>query len=209
MTYKSEMIFANKVILYEGQTEHIALPIYFKKYFGCYPFEKGYSFVYVEGDSNYKAYLQICNALHIDWYIFSDGEPIVVDFLNKMMRGLTHNNQYDVLKDPRIVMIPNGLCYEEDLAYHGFAKDVSNVIDAKEKYPNFVARRIKSSSWDYFKQESRKYKPEYPDFEQCVAVQNKKHKTDYAEAVANEICKNHEANELPAPVLELFEKLEK
>lgn len=207
MTYKAEMIFANKVVLFEGQTEHIALPLFFEKYYGCLPFEKGYSFIYVEGDSNYKAYLQICNALHIDWYIFSDGEPIVIDFLNKMMRGLTHNENYDVNKDPRIILIPKGLCYEEYLAYYGFANEISKVIDYKEKRSNVVAQKIKSSSWRDFKLESHKYKSEYPDFEQCCAVINKKHKTEYAEPIAREICKNHEPNDLPKPVVDLLEKL--
>lgn len=208
MTYKAEMIFANKVVLFEGQTEHIALPIFFKKYYDYFPYEKGYSFVYVEGDSNYKAYLQICNALHIDWYIFSDGEPVVIDFLNRMMRGLTHDPDYDVYKDKRIVLIPDGLCYEEYLAYFGFAKDVSNVIDFKEKRHNVIDKKIHSSGWDAFKAESKKYKPQYPDFEQCVAVTNKKHKIDYAESVAREICKNHEKDDLPKPVIELFKKLD-
>lgn len=207
MTYKAEMIFANKVVLYEGQTEHIALPIYFKKYHDALPFEKGYSFVYVEGDSNYKAYLQICNALHIDWYIFSDGEPVVIDFLNKMMRGLTHNPNYEVHNDPRIILIPDGLCYEEYLAYFGYAKDVSNVIDYKEGRHNVIDNKIHSSGWEAFKVESHKYKPQYPDFEQCVAHTNKKHKIDYAEAVAYEVCKNHDKDDLPKPVIELFNKL--
>lgn len=208
MTYKAEMVFANKVILFEGQTEHIALPIYFKKYFDCYPFEKGYSFVYVEGDSNYKAYLQICNALKIDWYIFSDGEPVVIDFLNKMMRGLTHNPDYQVNKDKRISLIPDGLCYEEYLAYHGYAQDVSNVIDYKEKRNNVILDKVNSNGWEIFKKESKKYRPDYPDFEQCVAVTSKKHKIDYAESVAKEICSKHEKDDLPKPVLDLFKLIE-
>lgn len=207
MTYKAEMIFANKVVLFEGQTEHIALPLYFQKYYDCLPFEKSYSFIYVEGDSNYKAYLQICDALHIDWYIFSDGEPIVIDFLNKMMKSLTHDNTYNVLNDKRIVLIPDGLCYEEYLAYFGFAKEVSSVIDYKEKRKNVVEQKIKSTSWKEFKAESHKYNPKYPDFEQCCAYINKKHKTDYAEPIAREICKNHQVNDLPKVVIELLEKL--
>lgn len=208
MLYKAEMIFANKVVLFEGQTEHIALPLYFNKYFGSYPFENGYSFVYVEGSNNYKAYLEICNAFHIDWCIYSDGEQVVIDFLNKMMCQLTNKSHYDVTKDNHFVIIKNNMCYEDDLIYHGFSNDVSEAIDYKEKTKNYIKDRLlKSYSWRQFKQESKKYNPNEDEFKQGLSYYSKRHKIDLAESVAKTVCRNHDREDLPSSVLELFKKI--
>lgn len=208
MLYKAELIFANKVVLFEGQTEHIALPIYFKKYFGVYPFELGYSFVYVEGSNNYKAYLQICRAFHIDWFIFSDGEVPVVNYLNKVMKSLVKSPGYDIRKDRRFVLIKDNMCYEDELAYHGFAKDVCEVIDEFYGQKDYLQYKIDHHHYlEIFKTQSNKYNPELDDFQQCVAQFSKKHKIDFAEKVAKTICKNHRPGGLPRPVLELFQKL--
>lgn len=207
LLYKAEMVFANKVILFEGQTEHIALPLYFKKHFDAYPFESGYSFVYVEGSNNYKAYLEICNAFNIDWYIYSDGEQVVIDFLNNMMKQITGKHHYDVTKDNHFVIIKNNMCYEDDLIYHGFEKDVSEAIDANEKRENYIKNYMNSFSWQQFKRESKKYIPGVEDYKQALSYYSKRHKIDLAEKVAKTICKNHDENSLPGSVMELFRKI--
>ena len=207
MLYKAEMVFANKVVLFEGQTEHIALPIYFNKFFGNHPFESGYSFVYVEGSNNYKSYLEICNAFHIDWHVYSDGEQVVIDFLNNMMRDVS-GNKGDVENDPHYVIIKDNLCYEDDLIYHGFANDVSEAIDILEKTPNYIRNRLMNGyAWKQFKSESKKYIQEVDDYLQALSYYSKRHKIDLAEIVSKTICKNHDKNDLPRSVLELFNKI--
>jgi len=68
---KGELLFSRKVILVEGITEEIVLPIVAKNYLGCSLYEKGVSVVYIQGD-NFRPYIQLLHELKIPWIIFSD-----------------------------------------------------------------------------------------------------------------------------------------
>jgi len=66
-----ELLFSKAIILFEGETESQALPIFAKKYWDIEPFEMGLTFVAVNGN-NYKPFLLLASALNIPWFIFSD-----------------------------------------------------------------------------------------------------------------------------------------
>ena len=69
---RGELLFANVVILSEGETEEQALPVFFKEYFGCEPYELGVSFTGV-GGKNYLPFLRMFECIGTNWLIFSDG----------------------------------------------------------------------------------------------------------------------------------------
>ncbi|MDM8546183.1 AAA family ATPase [Candidatus Venteria ishoeyi] len=66
-----ELLFSKAIILFEGETESQALPIFAKKYWNMDPFEMGLTFIAVNGN-NYKPFLLLASAFNVPWFIFSD-----------------------------------------------------------------------------------------------------------------------------------------
>ena len=62
------------MVLFEGQTEEQALPVYASRYWGSTIHERGFCFVRVNG-TDYFPFICLCKALRIPWYVFADGEP--------------------------------------------------------------------------------------------------------------------------------------
>lgn len=71
---RGELLFSKAIVLFEGETEEQALPLFAQYYWGCHPYEIGISFVGVGGAGNYLPFIRLAESLGIKWYIFSDGE---------------------------------------------------------------------------------------------------------------------------------------
>ena len=54
MRSKGELLFARAIVLFEGPTEEMALPVFAHKYFEKNHFELGLTFIAVGGKSNYS-----------------------------------------------------------------------------------------------------------------------------------------------------------
>lgn len=75
--HRGEVLFARLVVLFEGQTEERALPIFAKCHWDCEAFEKGVSIIHC-GGGDFKLYLQLLEALRLPWIIFSDYDNATV-----------------------------------------------------------------------------------------------------------------------------------
>lgn len=121
---RGEILFARLVVLSEGETEEQALPVFFEKDNGCAAHDAGVCFVGVGGAGGYEPFLKVLNSLGIGWMIFSDGE---VEPLKKLDAALKKVGSSRI--DGRVVVIPNGDCFESYLVANGYADALAKAID--------------------------------------------------------------------------------
>lgn len=122
----SELFFSRFIVLFEGETEQYALPIFAEAFFGCRPDSQGLSFVNVTGVGNYDSFLKISERLRIPWVIFSDAEQDAKRKLNACFNraGLDQSAfQY------RIIFLPEGNDFEKYLIEEGYISEISLVIE--------------------------------------------------------------------------------
>jgi len=141
MRSRGELLFAQAVVLFEGETEEQALPMFAKDHWGRHPFERGVSFVGVGGDGNYLPFLRIFESMKIPWFILSDGEP---NSRARVERALTHLDL--TVPDPRIVTLPNNRAIEGYLLDEGYESELkSAVIASYGPYDDDRAREAKEA----------------------------------------------------------------
>lgn len=108
---RGELLFARAIVLFEGETEEQALPIFAKEYFGQMPFALGVAMVGVGSCNNYKAFLRLAEGMGIPWLIFSDAEAEVKPKVEKQVEGLTGG---------KVVFLPDGQGLETYLIQAGY-----------------------------------------------------------------------------------------
>lgn len=89
MNTRGELLFARAIVLFEGDTEEQALPVFAKAYFGQEPFALGVSMVNVAGFGNYKAFLRLAVDMGIPWLVFSDAEADVKPKVESQVEGVS------------------------------------------------------------------------------------------------------------------------
>jgi len=214
---RGELLFARAVVLFEGETEEQALPIFAEKYWGKHPYEMGISFIGV-GGQNYKPFLKLISSFNLNGFIFSDGEERTVTNVHKQIDEVFQPNSGDI-KKLFLVFIPNNHNLEEYLIYNGFADSIMNAVKAIEG-EGFVSDYIdKNQGRSISKQKTANicdkcnqniYEDRLRDYKGSDGEKNAlldiiiKSKTKYAQKIAEEICKQ----DLPAIIIELFKKVE-
>jgi putative ATP-dependent endonuclease of OLD family len=123
MHSRGELLFARAVILFEGETEEQALPIFARHHWGRHSFELGVSFVGVGGAGKYYPFIALFEALQIPWFIFSDGET---DAQNKVRGALTRAGLEAT--DPRVITLPGGYAIEGYLVDQGYQDELRKAI---------------------------------------------------------------------------------
>ena len=123
---RGELIFAKVVILFEGETEEEAFPIFAEKYWNKHPYEKGISFIGVGGDGNYSPFLRFLNSFEIPWFIFSDGERDALDKVEKALESIGLSK--DISKNANIVALEGGLKFESYLVSEDYIKEIQKAI---------------------------------------------------------------------------------
>lgn len=125
MRSRGELLFAQAVVLFEGETEEQALPMFARHHWGRHPFERGVSFVGVGGDGNYLPFLRIFEAMGIPWFILSDGEPNSRARVERALTQLALTSP-----DPRIVTLPNDRAIEGYLLDEGYDSELRSAVIA-------------------------------------------------------------------------------
>lgn len=125
---RGELLFSQILILCEGETEEQALPVFFKKYFGCDCFEVGVSIIAVKGYGNYKPFLQVAKNLNIDYFIFSDGEYSTINKIKNDIYSIFGNdksfNEYE-----NIFILDNNNNFEKYLIEEGYKEELIEAIN--------------------------------------------------------------------------------
>jgi len=128
---RGELLFARAVVLFEGETEEQALPIFARAYWGREPFELGVCMIGVGGDGNYLPFLRVAKALQIPWYIFSDGESAANNAVETALTGIRL-----VLPHKSAIIVPGNNNIERQLVAEGYQGELKEAVIAFQK-PSF------------------------------------------------------------------------
>lgn len=131
---RGDILFSRGVVLFEGQTEEQALPVYASRYWGASIHELGLCFVRVNG-TDYFPFIWLLKALRIPWYVFADGEPIP---LTKLEGALKKAGEAETAKCSNVVVLPSGNGFEGELLAEGYLPEIEAAIDEVEGQVNFL-----------------------------------------------------------------------
>jgi len=122
------------VVLFEGQTEEQALPVYASRYWGASIHELGFCFVRVNG-TDYFPFIWLLKALRIPWYVFADGEP---DPVAKLEAALKKAGEPEAAKCANVVVPPPDNGFEGRLLAEGYLPEIEAAIDEVEGQAKFL-----------------------------------------------------------------------
>jgi putative ATP-dependent endonuclease of OLD family len=211
MSKKADLVFSRLVVMVEGLTELIAMPIFFQYYFGISPFDAGVTFVSSEGGLNYKPFLQLLHTYKLNWLLFSDGELDVIKSITSVLGKITNNPSFDLATESRVIQITAGLNYESYLYGTGFASQIHSAIDSYNGVQNFIASKYMSSqTWAKYKLKNQDNTSLDHDDElnRCTIFYLRKYKIPLAKSIAEKIvssCSNKD--DLPELIINLFKKI--
>ncbi len=132
MNTRGELLFARAVVLFEGETEEQALPIFASAHWQEEPFARGVAFVGVGGDGNYLPFLRVADSMAIPWFIFSDGEANTVTRVTNALQGLGVS-----LPHEHVTVLSNGRKIEQYLVDEGYQNELKQaVLESQE--PTFA-----------------------------------------------------------------------
>ena len=131
---RGDILFSRGVLLFEGQTEEQALPIYASRYWGAAIHELGFCFVRVNG-TDYFPFIWLLKALQIPWYVFADGEP---DPVSKLEASLKKANEPEASKCPNVMVLPGGNGFEAQLLAEGYLPEIEKAIDQAEAQAKYL-----------------------------------------------------------------------
>ena len=216
---KGDILFADTLILCEGETEDQVLPQFFKEYFGSEPFELGTSIVSVGGSGKYKPFLRVAKDLAIDLFILSDGEERTIKDVKKHYRQVYGDVTEEVI-DVHICFLPDGSDFEGYLVQAGYKDELINVIDNVEgkksvvdtfieKYNGKMGKakrtenKCSSCEQNIFESEIKNYTGE-EGFEKALIECLSNIKTDYSSQIGKLILERKNIDRIPQVIRNLF-----
>jgi len=135
---RGDILFSRAVVLFEGQTEEQALPIWAQKYWGASVHELGFCFVRANG-TDYFPFIWLAKALNIPWYVFADGEADPVTKLNAALRKA---GEPDSPHRPNVVVHPAGMNFESQLIAENYLPEIEKALDSMDGAPGYLDRYI-------------------------------------------------------------------
>ncbi|UTH14071.1 ATP-dependent nuclease [Macrococcus equipercicus] len=219
---RGDLLYANKVILCEGETEEQVLPVFYKHYFGHECFEAGINVIGVNGSGKYKPFLQISRDLGIEVFILSDGEEETIQEISKFYKQI-FGEIGESLKDKNVVFLPNGADFENYLVNEGYKDELLDVIDNIEGKENFIETYIKRKhktkggrveteevcqkcKQHIYKNKIRDYSGEHGINSAIVDILHKK-KTEYSAIIAHKIIERQDTTSIPLAIRDLFDRM--
>ena len=135
-----EMFFSKAIVLFEGETEDQALPIFAEKFFGKPAFTYGINFISVGGAGQYAPFIYFCRKYNIPWYIFSDGEENTKKKVEKAVQKALGDDTKKLAACQNIFVIAHDADFERMLLNEGYQTEIINALknlkgeDCIEKY---------------------------------------------------------------------------
>jgi len=115
---RGELFFSKVVILFEGETEEQALPVLTERHFSKTCIELGIDFIGVGGHGNYSPFINFCESLNIDYFIFSDNEIAAHE---SVINQINNSNKKDITK---VVFLTPGYDFEGYLIADGYLDEI-------------------------------------------------------------------------------------
>lgn len=136
---RGDILFSRGVVLFEGQTEEQAMPVYAAKFWGASIHELGLCFVRANG-TDYFPFIWLAKALRIPWYAFADGES---DPVKKLNQALAKAGEQEASKCENVVVLPGGNGFEAQLVAEGYLAEIEQVIDECEGQAKYLDDYVK------------------------------------------------------------------
>ena len=193
-----EVLFSNFVVMSEGKTESILLPIFAQKYFSEASFSLGIEFI---ATGKYYPLLTLMRFLKLKWFIFSDyDKPDVKSALNDI---LLKNNVTELNNIIKINDEVSQKDIEEYLYDEGYIIELKEAIK-KLKTPEYKNEQHKIAKEEELKQIFAKI-DNYSKDEVLGEVRN--WKVSAARIYAKEIIKRQDVSSIPIKIRELFDRI--
>lgn len=135
---RGDLLFSRAVILFEGQTEEQALPIWAEKYWNASIHELGFSFVRVNG-TDYFPFISLAQNLEIPWYVLADGEPRPLSDLDKAVKKI---GPVVASACSNIVIFPNGNNFERQFIAEGYLPEIEKALNETHNCADFLGTYI-------------------------------------------------------------------
>ena len=121
-----DLLFSRALILFEGETEEQALPIFAESYWGATAHEKGFSFAGC-GGANYFPFFWLAKSFGISWYILCDGENKTITRTNAQLKRI---ELQPVDKLDNVSVIDGKANYEGHLIATGYMDAIETAFTA-------------------------------------------------------------------------------
>jgi len=190
MNTRGELLFARGIILFEGETEEQALPIYAEKYFDNMPISMGLTFVGVGGDGGYAPFLRMAAAFNIPWYIFSDGEKAAQNNVAMCLKKIGLQLPLD-----NVFVIPDNKHFEEYIVSEGYIEPIRDAIILLHAH-NKQHHKALVKEWNA-----------RDDLPKALIEELNRHKTRYAAPVAERIVALDEDDRFPELIKSMLGKI--
>lgn len=203
---RGDILYARAIVLFEGETEEQALPIFAEQYWERQPPALGITLVGVGGSGNYLPFLRLSSGFEIPWYIFSDGEP---GPLKHVKNALEQIGVEDYPKHPNVFVLPNGHNFESYLISEKYEDAILTMLDSYHSTKNYLDNNYIPKMHGQKKTETTKRDYKSPGGHQraLVDILTEK-KTQYAGPLALSITSlDDEARRFPDKLRQLFEKI--
>jgi putative ATP-dependent endonuclease of OLD family len=138
---RGDILFARAIVLFEGQTEEQALPIWAQKYWGSSIHELGFSFVRANG-TDYFPFIWLAKSLEIPWYVIADGEPQPVSDLEAALKKA---GQPKAAMSSNVVVLPDGNNFERQLLADGYLAEIEQALDEVQACDAYLDSFIKQN----------------------------------------------------------------
>lgn len=125
---KGEIFFSKALVLFEGETEEQALPIFAEKYFNNHPSELGIDFVGVGGAGQYLPFLRFAETFNIPWFIFSDGETQPISKMTNAVKKVIGSSFTTISNENNIVIIGNNADFEKDILSQDYIEEIKSSL---------------------------------------------------------------------------------
>ncbi len=120
-----EVLFARVAVIFEGETEEGALPVFARNLWQLEGSAHGVSFVRADGAQNFKHFVRVLDALAIPWLIFADGDNSGVSGV--LEAGEAIGRTPEAMAED-VVILPNGVDFEQYLVDEGFTAELMETI---------------------------------------------------------------------------------
>jgi len=207
---RGDMLFANALVLFEGETEEQAFAIFAQEYWGRNPNELGVNFIGVGGAGSYLPFLRLAKGFEIDWYLFSDDDA-KKDPIKKMSAALRKIGITDYKSCSNVITLPEGKNFEAYLVDEGYTDAIELVLnryhDADDYVNNYISRmNNQTMNRDGAK---RNYTADSDGGRKRALLDILKDgKTVYAEAIARAIVALEEKDRrIPRKIKDLFDQI--
>ena len=135
---RGDVLFARTVVLFEGETEEVALPVWGELYWSDSLHDLGFSFVGVGGSGKFLPFMRICSALSIPFFVFADGD----DGFTSVAKAFAAIGVADPSQATNLFRLSTGVDIESYLINGGYATEIRSAVDEVEGQVNYLASYI-------------------------------------------------------------------